>query len=75
LSVSGSNTIWGDAPAIAQVDEHAAPVIAASGHPAEEDGPLSGVAGAQGAAVVGSFEVDQKLGLRLGLKLGHDALM
>ena len=52
----------GDAAAIAQIDEHAAAVIAAGVHPAEEDDALAGVAGAQRAAVVGALQVGQELG-------------
>ena len=59
-----------DAAAIAQIDEDAAAVIAAGGHPAEEDGALAGVAGAQRAAVVGPFQVDQKLELNSGWRSG-----
>ena len=45
----------GDATAIAQVDEHAAAVIAARVNPSEQDDTLAGVAGAQAAAVMGSL--------------------
>ena len=52
----------GEAAAIAQIDEHAAAVIAARVHPAEQDDALAGVAGAQRAAVMGSLQVGQELG-------------
>ena len=52
----------GEAAAIAQVDEHAAAVVAAGGNPAEQDDALAGVAAAQAAAVMCSLEVDQELG-------------
>ena len=52
----------GEAAAVAQVDEHAAAVVAAGGHPPEQHDALADVGGAQGAAVVGSFQVFQELG-------------
>ena len=52
----------GDAAAIAQIDEDAAAVIAARGHPAEEDDvALADVGGAQRAAVVGALQIDEEL--------------
>ena len=51
-----------DAVAVAQIDEDAAAVIAAGRDPADQDDALADVAGAQGAAVVGSLQVGDELG-------------
>ena len=52
----------GEAAAVAQIDEHAAAVIAAGGDPAEQHDLLPDVGRAQGAAVVGTFQIFQELG-------------
>src|SRR5205085_954147 len=52
----------GQPGAIAQIDEHAAAVIAARRHPAKEHHALAAVAGAQRAAIMGPLQVSQELG-------------
>ncbi len=52
----------GQAAAIAEIDEHAAAVVASRGHPAKQNDALAGVGGAQRAAVMGSFQVGKELG-------------
>ena len=58
----------GDAPAIPQIDEHAAAVIAAGCHPPEEDDLVARVRGTQSPTVVGSLQLGQKW---CGGRIGH----
>jgi hypothetical protein len=46
-----------DAGAVADVEEEQVAEVAAAMHPAHYDGVFAGVGGAQGAAVVGAFQI------------------
>ena len=53
----------GDAAAVAQVDEHAAAVVAAGGHPPEQHDAFADVGRARRrAAVVGTLQICKELG-------------